>query len=417
MLSDGELLRRYVEEGSEPAFTELVQRHVSMVYLAALRRVGRNTHVAEDVTQTVFTDLARKARSLQAHPSLAGWLHTGTRFAAAQAVRTERRRRVREQEAQTMHEFDPPSSVSTDRLEPFLDEVMDLLNEQDRDAVLLHFFEGRTFAEVGAILSLSADATRMRVSRALERLRTKLARRGIVSSASALAAMLSAQSALAVPASLALSVTRHALSHAGASHAAVSLAARLVQAAKSFSFTSWVGLVLVMGTAGFAFYSLKTARPAAGPSLADSGPATVPVPPAKGIPDSAEAVAPDFAPASADRSSPVAGGPANPSSVASDFGQLSVEEKNILAKLWDQRNLAPPPTGGRWGLQIGPRAPNFIGCTPLLAKGLINISEVKKVVYLNEMGMAFCEAHAEEIDSYQINEYKKSGVARRSPDR
>ena len=69
MLSDGELLRRYAEDGSQAAFAELVQRHINMVYLAALRRVGRNAHTADDVTQSVFTDLARKARSLRNRPT------------------------------------------------------------------------------------------------------------------------------------------------------------------------------------------------------------------------------------------------------------------------------------------------------------------------------------------------------------
>ncbi len=77
MLSDGELLRRYVNEGSEAAFTELVQRHINVVYGSALRRVGRNAHAADDVTQRVFTDLARKANSLKGRANLGGWLYTG----------------------------------------------------------------------------------------------------------------------------------------------------------------------------------------------------------------------------------------------------------------------------------------------------------------------------------------------------
>ena len=158
MLSDGELLRRYVEDGSQPAFTELVQRHINMIYIAALRQVGRNAHTADDVTQSVFTDLARKAGSLRNRPNLAGWLYTGTRFAAADAVRAERRRRVHEQETATMTETNSPPIVPEDRLEPLLDEVMALLPAQDRDVILLHFFEGRSFPEVGSILALSADA-------------------------------------------------------------------------------------------------------------------------------------------------------------------------------------------------------------------------------------------------------------------
>lgn len=412
MISDGELLRRYVEEGSEPAFTELVHRHVNMVYLAALRRVGRNAHAAEDVTQAVFTALARKARSLRGHPSLAGWLYTGTRFAAAQAVRTERRRRAHEEEAHAMREFDSSLPASADGLEPFLDEVMDLLNERDRHAVLLHFFEGRTFAEVGAVLSLSADAARMRVTRALERMRAGLARRGVASSAGALATVLAAQSAPAAPASLAFNVASHALSHAGASSATVSLGARLIQAAKSSSVISWTGTALVMGMAGVAFYVLKPADPAAAPvddrmQIALARPDAETSAQAKGSISSSS-------PIPANRPGPPAepSHTGNRSAAVSDFGQLSVEEKNILARLWSQRNLPPPPLGGQWGLRIGPKAPNFKGQALLWEKGLVNVSKIKGVLYLNEMGVAFCEAHADEIDAYQIPDYKKIAPGR-----
>ena len=105
MTEDTHLLGRYLEDRSEEAFTELVNRHVNMVYFAALRRVGGDRHLADDVTQRVFADLARKAPSLKTRAVLAGWLYTSTRFAAAQAVRTERRRRIYEQEVHAMNEF------------------------------------------------------------------------------------------------------------------------------------------------------------------------------------------------------------------------------------------------------------------------------------------------------------------------
>ncbi|MBL9126001.1 MAG: hypothetical protein JNL97_00070, partial [Verrucomicrobiales bacterium] len=74
MTPDSELLRRYVQDGSEAAFTELVRRHVDLVYSAALRLVGGDRHLAQDVTQVVFLDLCRKARALARRESLAGWL-------------------------------------------------------------------------------------------------------------------------------------------------------------------------------------------------------------------------------------------------------------------------------------------------------------------------------------------------------
>src|ERR1051326_1778388 len=104
MTPDHELLRRYAEIRSEEAFTELVQRHLGLVYSAALRQVNGDAHLAEDVAQTVFSDLARQARGLSRRAVLTGWLYTSTYYAAAKAVRTEPRRRAREQEAQSMHE-------------------------------------------------------------------------------------------------------------------------------------------------------------------------------------------------------------------------------------------------------------------------------------------------------------------------
>src|SRR3954469_10632976 len=111
MTSDCELLRRYVENNSEEAFTELVHRHINVVYRTALRRVGRNAHAADDVTQRVFTDLARKASTLKGRASLGGWLYTGARFAAAEVVRAEQRRRTHEQEAHLMNELNSPAST------------------------------------------------------------------------------------------------------------------------------------------------------------------------------------------------------------------------------------------------------------------------------------------------------------------
>jgi DNA-directed RNA polymerase specialized sigma24 family protein len=95
MTVDAELLDRYVRLNSEGAFAELVQRHINLVYSAALRQVAGDAHLAEDVTQSVFGDLARKAAALAQRQELTGWLYTSTHFAASKAVRAERRRRVR----------------------------------------------------------------------------------------------------------------------------------------------------------------------------------------------------------------------------------------------------------------------------------------------------------------------------------
>lgn len=209
---DQTLLRRYVEHQAEDAFAELVRRHVSIVYHAALRQTRGDTMLAEDATQAVFIDLARKARSLTARPVLTGWLYTSARFAATKAMRGEMRRQRREQEAHTMQETHAPDNgIAWRELRPVIDDTLHTLNEHDREAVLLRFFEGRTMAEIGTKLALSEDLARVRVNRALEKMRLALARRGIASTTAALGGALATQAGLAAPAGLAVSVTGAAL--------------------------------------------------------------------------------------------------------------------------------------------------------------------------------------------------------------
>src|SRR6266511_1217492 len=197
MQSDTELLRSYAQDRSESAFTELVQRHIDLVYSAALREAHGDASSAEDITQAVFAELARKASSLIRHPALAGWLYTCVRHMSANARRAEDRRQRREQEAKTMNEL--LSSDSSDpvwnQVQPVLDDAMHELGEVDRAAVVLRFFEDRSLKEVGLALGLNENAARMRVDRALDKLQSLLAKRGITSTASGLAAAIAAGAA------------------------------------------------------------------------------------------------------------------------------------------------------------------------------------------------------------------------------
>jgi RNA polymerase sigma factor (sigma-70 family) len=218
MIEDAELLRRYVEDRSEADFAELVRRHINLVHSVALRQAYGDAHLAEDVTQLVFTDLARKAGSLAGHRVLAGWLFTSTRFAAAKLVRGEQRRHARELKAQLMHEpdHDRTDPVDWQRVRPILDEAIGELGERDREVILLRFFEGRDFASVGARLNLSDNTARMRAERALDKLRALLERRGLTSTTAALATVLAQQAVAAAPVGLAATVTSVALSGAAA---------------------------------------------------------------------------------------------------------------------------------------------------------------------------------------------------------
>jgi RNA polymerase sigma factor (sigma-70 family) len=216
MTDDATLLRRYASERSEAAFAELVRRHLNLVYSAALRQVNGDVHLAQDVTQVVFTDLARKADRVARHRVLAGWLFTSTRFAAAKLVRGARRRQAREQEAllmQTNSAEDAP--VDWERVRPVLDEALAELDERDREAILLRYLGGHDFAEVGVKLELSANAARMRVDRAVDKLRVLLARRGATSTVGALALALANQAVAAAPAGLAATVTGTAVAGTG----------------------------------------------------------------------------------------------------------------------------------------------------------------------------------------------------------
>lgn len=255
MNDDRELLRRYAEDRSEPAFAELVQRHLHLVYHAALRQCGGDVHRAQDVTQAVFTDLARKAAMLARRPVLVGWLYTSTRYAAAQAVRGEARRQKREQEAHAMNEiFSRPESESTaewDRLQPVIDDALHALSERDREAVLLRFFQGQAFVDVGARLSVSEDAARVRVNRALEKMRALLAQRGVTSTTAALTIALANQAAATVPVGLSATVTGAALAGAAATGGTLAAMATFMSITK---VQLGIGSALaVAGATGFAW--------------------------------------------------------------------------------------------------------------------------------------------------------------------
>ena len=218
MIDDSTLLRRYASDRAEDAFAELVRRHLPLVYSAAVRRLSGDTHRAEDVAQVVFSTVARDAHRLAQHTVLTGWLYTTTRNAVIDVLRTEQRRRGREEEAHGLQQISagPEDAVDWSRLRPVLDAAMDELRAEDREAVLLRFFQARPFADIGAALGLSEDAARKRVERALDQLGDQLRRRKIASTAAALAALLAGETIAATPAGLAPAIASTVLATGGA---------------------------------------------------------------------------------------------------------------------------------------------------------------------------------------------------------
>ena len=205
--SDQQLLSDYAERQSEAAFAAIVHRYVDLIHSAALRMVC-DSQLAQDVTQNVFVALAKHADQLADRPTLAGWLHGTTQNIAAQTVRTDVRRRAREQEAAVMNEI---LSVNTDtdweHIAPYLDDALGALSEPDRDAVLLRYFKNHDLRTVGATLGISDDAAQKRVSRAVERLREFFAKRGVTVGTSGLAVVISANAVQAAPVGLALTIS------------------------------------------------------------------------------------------------------------------------------------------------------------------------------------------------------------------
>lgn len=202
MTDDAELLQDYVRNQSQTAFAELVSRHAGLVHATAVRLV-RDAELARDVAQSVFIQLAVKARTIREGHALAGWLYRVTLCAAANVVRSEQRRRLREKEAMDQAELQSEARQTWQTLVPLLDESLGRLGRQDQEVLILRFLEGRSCRDVGEALALSEDAAQKRVTRALEKLRVLFAQGGVTVSSALLVAALEAGAAQAAPASLA----------------------------------------------------------------------------------------------------------------------------------------------------------------------------------------------------------------------
>jgi RNA polymerase sigma factor (sigma-70 family) len=207
MNDDAQLLQEYIEHGSDRAFGELVSRHIDVVYSAAFRVGAGDAHLAEDVAQMVFADLAQRARKLPRAVVLAGWLYRHSYFTACKAVRAERRRKAREQTAVEMSVVQQEAEAGWDEIAPVLDEAVNELAPTDQEALVLRFFQKRDFRSIGTALGVSEDTAQKRVSRALDKLQVILKGRGAVLTTAALGAVIATEATVAAPAGLAVSIT------------------------------------------------------------------------------------------------------------------------------------------------------------------------------------------------------------------
>src|SRR5437868_3799885 len=171
-MDDARLLQQYVETGDQEAFGQLTARHINFVYSAALRNV-HDRHVAEEITQAVFIVLARKASTLRHEAVISSWLLSTCRYASLGHMKMAARRKRHERRAAEMAKtvWEEEADSRWPQYEGDLDAALASLREGDRKAVMLRFYEHKSFDEIAHILGTAEEAARKRVSRAVEKLR------------------------------------------------------------------------------------------------------------------------------------------------------------------------------------------------------------------------------------------------------
>ncbi|MDR3377790.1 MAG: sigma-70 family RNA polymerase sigma factor [Verrucomicrobiae bacterium] len=254
MTEDMDLVRAYASRSSEEAFATLVSRHINLVYSVALRQL-RDAHLAEEVTQAAFIILARKAGSLGPKTILSAWLCRTAQYAAADLLRTQRRRQSREQEVYVqslVNQPEPDSSPWTD-IAPLLDIALARLGAKDHNAIVLRYFEGKDLKQVGAALGVSENTAKTRVSRAVEKLRKFFVSRGITLPADAITGAIAANSVQVAPVALAKSVTAVAIAKGAAASGST-----LTLVRGALKIMAWTKAKILIGVGIAAFLTVGT---------------------------------------------------------------------------------------------------------------------------------------------------------------
>jgi RNA polymerase sigma factor (sigma-70 family) len=277
--SDQQLLRLYVQQRDQRAFETLVQRHVRLVYSAAMRRVGQHD-LAEDVAQAVFVILSRKAGAVSRQAVISRWLLSTVRFVAANAVKSEARRRGREQVVAMQQlstgkaSADPSEVIIWQEAAALLDDAVLRLSAADRDVLLLRFFQERPVADIALALRVSEGAVKQRLARAVDRLRGRLARRDVVAgmlTAEQFIRLLGAHAVKSAPPALAGSACAAVFGGGAGAMQAISLskgALRMMHWTKIKIAAAVAGAVIVGGAGGA--FELRRALAADAPMQVDA---------------------------------------------------------------------------------------------------------------------------------------------------
>ena len=269
--TDRELLAAYLQ-GSHEAFRALADRYVGLIYATAKRQAP--PHLAEDITQAVFLLLAQRAHTLRNPQLLPAWLLKITRYCAANARRSDQRRHHHEQKAAAMATTISPPPLDTPDLDPHLDAALASLSAPDRTALLLRFYNDHSLAQIAASLSISEEAAKKRVARALEKLRKHFLRRGLPLALPLLATTL-AQHSSAAPPALAAKVATAALTKSTAATSATLIAKGALKL-MAYTTAKWTAAALLITVTTTAIiHSQKTATP---PPPAIATPAAIPTP-------------------------------------------------------------------------------------------------------------------------------------------
>lgn len=251
MTDDKSLLRRFVKDGDEAAFTDLVGRYLGMVHGICRRRTG-DSQLAEELAQNVFAALARKAGSIRGDVLVAGWLHRAACLESLHALRSEASRK---RTMKRFKELQPPETGFQELppdLVPVLDEAMSRLAPADRDIVLMRFASGLSLRQIGDALGKSESGSQRHLQRALEKLCGLLRKQGVTVGLGALATFLGTDLAKAAPVSLVTStISKSAIAQSAAGGVSIFtlLTTTHILMKQKAIITTGICLVLAAGTA------------------------------------------------------------------------------------------------------------------------------------------------------------------------